>query len=217
MFLDAGLAGREPPGREIFPPIWDAWNARSPEQQAAAWRSSDAEFVARFESLDDEQFAGLHLDLFGMELDATGLARLRLSEHTMHTWDVAVALDPAARLAADGVNLLAGTLGQFAGPLGKPQGDHFRVSVHAASPRRELLLTVADSVQLTDDDAGEPAGSPAAGQSAQVSRRPTVSCGCRVRPSSASCSGGSTRSHTPAEVAADGVSLDKLRAVFPGF
>ena len=88
----------------------------------------------------------------------------------MHTWDVAVALDPAARLAADGVDLLAGTLGQFAGPLGKPQGDHFRVAVHATSPRRELLLTVADSVELTDDDAGEPAGSPAAGQSAQVSQ-----------------------------------------------
>ncbi|HKB30699.1 MAG TPA: maleylpyruvate isomerase family mycothiol-dependent enzyme, partial [Streptosporangiaceae bacterium] len=149
LLLDAGLAGREPPGRESFLPIWDGWNARSPQQQATGWRSSDAALVERFESLTGEELARFHIDMFGMELDAAGLASMRLSEHIMHTWDVAVALDPAARLTADGVDLLAGTLGQFAGRIGKPQGEHFAAVVHTTGPRRDLLLTVGDSVKLT--------------------------------------------------------------------
>src|SRR5207253_1644462 len=35
LMLEAGLAGREPPGREEFPPIWDKWNAKDPQAQAA--------------------------------------------------------------------------------------------------------------------------------------------------------------------------------------
>ena len=27
LFLDAGLNGQDPPGRDAFPPIWDAWNS----------------------------------------------------------------------------------------------------------------------------------------------------------------------------------------------
>jgi hypothetical protein len=27
-FLEAGIAGRDPPGPEIFAPVWDAWNAK---------------------------------------------------------------------------------------------------------------------------------------------------------------------------------------------
>src|SRR5438270_10436418 len=34
-WLTAAVEGTEPPGRESIQPIWDAWNARSPEEQAA--------------------------------------------------------------------------------------------------------------------------------------------------------------------------------------
>ncbi len=212
LFLDAGLAGGESPGREShLAPIWEAWNARSPEQQAAGWRSSDAALVERFESLDDEQLARVHLELFGMELDAVGLARMRLSEHTMHTWDVAVALDPAARLGSDGVDLLAGTLGQLAGRLGKPQGEQFRVAVHTTSPRRDFLLTVGvgagDGAALTDA-ATEPV---AAGHRTDGELRLPCEAFMRL------LFGRLDPRHTPAEVEADGVSLDTVRAAFPGF
>ena len=212
MFLDAGLSGGEPPGRESFQPIWDAWNARSPQQQAAAWRRSDAALVERFESLGDEALAGLRLAVFGMDLDAVGLMRMRLSEHTVHTWDVAVVLDPAARLAADGVDLLAGTLGQFAGRFGKPRGEHFRVAVHTTDPRLDLLLTVADKVELTGEGTEPAAGRPAlAGGPADGELR--LPCEAFIR----LMYGRLDPRHTPAEVAADGVSLDSVRAVFPGF
>jgi uncharacterized protein (TIGR03083 family) len=208
MFLDAGLTGGEPPRLESFQPIWDTWNARTPEQQAAAWRHSDALLVDRFESLDGEALARAHIDLFGWELDAVGLMRLRLSEHTMHTWDIAVALDPAAQLAADGVGLLAGHLGQFAGRSGKPQGEHFRVAVHTTDPRRDMLLTVGDKVELTT---GTQPGQPAGGDEADGDLR--LPCEAFIR----LLTGRLDPGHTPAGVAAGGVSLDALRAVFPGF
>jgi uncharacterized protein (TIGR03083 family) len=211
MFLDAGLAGGDPPGREAFQPIWDVWNARSAEQQAAAWRRSDALLVERFEAVGDEALAGLHLDLFGMELDAVGLLRMRLSEQTVHTWDVAVALDPAARLAAEGVDLLAGTLGQFAGRLAKPPGEHFRVAVHTTDPRRDLMLTVGDKVELTAEDQGQPGHAARRGEQADGELR--LPCEAFIR----LMYGRLDPDHTPAGVAAGGVRLDVLRAVFPGF
>src|SRR5260370_19234654 len=35
LFLEAGLTGQEPPGREEFVPIWDTWNAKDPQAQAS--------------------------------------------------------------------------------------------------------------------------------------------------------------------------------------
>ena len=105
MFLDAGLTGQEPPGRDEFMPIWDSWNAKDPQAQASDALRADQATLERFESLDADQQAGLHLKMFGMELGTAGLARMRVSEHAAHTWDVMVALDPAATLAPDAVAL----------------------------------------------------------------------------------------------------------------
>ncbi len=201
LFLTAGLAGSEPPEREQFMPIWEAWNSRSPQEQAGRWRSSDAAFVDLLESLGDDELARLHLELFGMNLDAVGLARMRLSEHTVHTWDVAVALDPAARLAADGVDLLAGTIGQLAQRMGKPQGAQFRVAVHSTHPRQDVWLTVGDTVQLADRS-----DQPADGELRLPSEAFIRLIYGRLDPR-----------HTPADVTVDGVSLDTLRAVFRDF
>ena len=93
-FLEAGLAGQEPPGPEAFPPVWEAWNARSPEQKAAGSLAANETFVARLEGLSDTTLAGIDLNLFGMEVDAPTLARMRLSELAAHTWDIAVAPRP---------------------------------------------------------------------------------------------------------------------------
>jgi len=35
LFLAAGLTGQDPPGREEFVPIWEVWNAKSPQAQAS--------------------------------------------------------------------------------------------------------------------------------------------------------------------------------------
>jgi len=201
LLLDAGLTGGEPPPREAFQPIWDRWNARSAPEQAASWRRSDGTLVERLESLDDQQLASMRVPMFGMEINAARLASMRLSEHSVHSWDVAVALDPAAQLAPDAVDLLAETLSLLASRLGKPQGEQFRLRVRTTSPQRDLLLTVDSEVRLTE----------AAGQQADGELR--ISCEAFIR----LMYGRLDPRHTPDGVEAEGVSLDSVRAVFPGF
>src|SRR6266566_5476288 len=91
LFLDAGLNGTEPPGPEAFAPIWQAWNDRSPQAQATDALTADETLVKRLEALSPQERDAIRLHLFGMDLDAAGLAKLRLGEHAVHSWDVAVA------------------------------------------------------------------------------------------------------------------------------
>ena len=120
LFLNAGLTGQDPPGREEFVPIWDAWNAKDPQAQAADVLAADAATLERFESFDAGQRAQLRLRAFGREMDLAGVSRMRLGEHAIHTWDVAVALDPSATVAPDAVSLLIDTIGPLAaGPASR--------------------------------------------------------------------------------------------------
>src|SRR6266700_283127 len=157
LFLDAGLSGQDPPGRDAFGPIWEAWNARGPRSQAADALRADKAVVERFESLDAGQRERLRLELFGMDLDTTGLARMRLGEHAIYTWDIAVALDPAATVAPDAVGLLVDTLGQLAVRTAKPGGNQRRLHVLTSSPERHFTLDVAETVTLTasEGDGGD--------------------------------------------------------------
>jgi len=200
MFLDAGLNGEEPPGREAFGPIWDSWNARNPQAQASDALHADQATLERFESLDEGQLARLHLPMWGMDLDATGLARMRVSEHAVHTWDVAVALDPAAKVAPDAVALLVDTLGQFVGRAAKPDGVQRRLRVLTTEPERDFILASGESVTLT----------PAGGEEGLPELRLPAEALIRL------AYGRLDPAHTP-PVQASGVDLDDLRGIFPGF
>ena len=48
--------------------------------------------------------------------------RMRLGEHTLHTWDVAVALDPSAQVSPDAIDLLVDGLGDLVAPGGEAAG-----------------------------------------------------------------------------------------------
>ena len=96
MNLSGALSGTFQIDQAAFQPIWDAWNSKTPEAQAADALTWDEQHVSRLEQLTDDELAGIRFDFIGRELDAAGLIRLRLSEHAVHTWDVAVAIDPAA-------------------------------------------------------------------------------------------------------------------------
>ena len=61
--------------------------------------------MTRIESLTPQQREGFHVVMFGrMPMDLAGVLGLRLSEHAVHAWDVAVTLDPAAKVAPDAVD-----------------------------------------------------------------------------------------------------------------
>lgn len=158
LFMDAGMYDAAMPGIEVLQPIWDLWNGRSPvEQRDFALTSSEA-FTARLESLSPSERASFLLDLFGTEVDVAGLARMRLAEHAVHTWDIAVALDPAATVSPDAVELLVDALGQAAARTGKPSEVPFTVLVTTTEPERSFVISVADAVSL------EPAGSSQSGE-----------------------------------------------------
>ena len=69
-------------------------------------------------------------------LDAAGLIRLRLSEHAIHVWDVAVRHDPGASVADDAILPAMEQITQLFQFVAKPAGDAFRVRVRTTAPER---------------------------------------------------------------------------------
>jgi uncharacterized protein (TIGR03083 family) len=205
IMLPGALGEGDPAGPEAFQPVWDRWNAKSPDEQAADALAADERQVQTLEQLTDEQLAKIALPFFGMELDAVGLVRLRLGEHALHTWDVAVALDPAATVSPDAVDLLIDNVAQFLAPrLGKAPAEPFAVRITTTSPERDWLLATADNVIVTD----------------YPENGPEVPVSEVVMPAEALLRlayGRLDPAHTPAAVTADAADLSQLRRIFPGF
>jgi uncharacterized protein (TIGR03083 family) len=205
MMLPGALGEGEPVSRDAFGPVWDVWNAKTPDEQAADAVETDERHVQTLERLSDEQLGKIRLEMFGNQLDASGVIRMRLGEHVMHSWDIAVMQDPAATLPADAVALLIDRVPQVLAPrLGKPLAEPFAVRITATDPARDYLLTSGESVTVTDWP-----GESAAGVVPQVSMPAEALLRLAY--------GRLDRDHTPAPVSADPDVLDKLRAIFPGF
>ena len=215
LMLPAALGQTEPPGREAYQPIWDRWNAMSPDEQAAAGLMSDAQYVQALDGLSDDELASISYQFFSMTLDAVGVVRLRLGEHALHTWDIAVALDPEAEVSADAVSLLIDNVPAFLAPrLGKPQDPPFRARIRTTGPARDYLLSAtADGVSMSDwpgaaeADAGD--ANTAGAEIADI----TMPAATLLRLSY----GRLDADHTPPAVVAKPGDLDRLRAIFPGF
>jgi len=210
LMLPGALGQGEPVGPGAFQPVWDTWNAKSPDEQAADALAADEKYVSTLEQLSDDELASVSLPFAGMSLDGVGLIRLRLGEHALHTWDVAVTGDPAATVAPDAVSLLIDNVPQFLAPrLGKPQEKPFRARIRTSDPDRDYLLVAADAVTMTDwpgeegEDSGDAAGIAEISMPAEALLRLAYG---RLDPD-----------HTPATVTGSPEDLDRLRAIFPGF
>jgi uncharacterized protein (TIGR03083 family) len=200
LFLTAGLTGADAPDGDALVPIWDRWNALAPRSQLADSVAANEHFIARLEHLEPEQQDAFALTLFGSEVDIAGLTALRVGEHALHTWDIAVALDPAATVAPDAVELLIDTLPQRAAAAGLPVPAGRPVEVVTADPSRTYRLTLDPAVTLTPLDAVTP--------DASVARFPAEAFIRLV-------AGRLDPEHTPLGV--DAPDLDQLRQAFPGF
>jgi uncharacterized protein (TIGR03083 family) len=201
LLLDAGLTGQDPPGRDTFGPIWQAWDAKSAQAQAGEALRADQAVTERFESLDAGQREQLRLKVFGMDLDTAGLARMRLGEHAIHTWDIAVVLDPAATVAPDAVALLIDALGQLVTRTAKPGGADRRWHVSTTTPVRHFTLAAGQSVTLAAAGGGHE-GLPEVGMPAEALVRLVYG---RLDPA-----------HTP-PIETRRANLGELRQLFPGF
>jgi len=201
LMLDAGLRGGQAPGRDSMLPIWQRWDALSPHAQATECATANERLVRRLEGLDAAQLASFRVAAFGRELDAAGLLRSRLSEHAVHSWDIAVALDPAATVAPDSVAQLVDFLPEMAPRVGRPLPRPAVLEVTTSAPERRFAL-IADGVRLE----------PWSGQPAEGSLLLPAEALFRL------IYGRLDEAHRPPlTLSAPAVTLEDLRAIFPGF
>jgi uncharacterized protein (TIGR03083 family) len=201
MFLDAALSGRPAPGNEAFPPVWDAWNQRPPDAQARDCLEFNDAFITRIDALSDDSLR-IPVTVFGMDVAVGDLARMRVSEHALHSWDIAVVFNPTAQVAPDAVTLMIDTLTQLVAWAGKPRGQAFTLRLRTSAPQRDFALAVHERVELQ----------PFSGQAVTGSLDLTAEALLRLvygRLDAASA--------PPVELDADDVTLDDLRQVFAGF
>lgn len=201
--LAAGVAGTEPPPFEELVAVWDAWNARTPEQQAADSLAANAAFLEQVGALDEEQRARFSVEAFNGRQDLLGLARLRLGEHAVHTWDVLVAADPSAEVAPDATAALLPGIDELVARAGQRSDEPLRVAVTTSDPAAAFLLEV---------DGDGPRLSPAAGPDAGTGATLTLPAASFIR----LVYGRLDPEHT-GDVQVEGTDLETLRQVFPGF
>jgi uncharacterized protein (TIGR03083 family) len=204
-WLTAAREHTEPIDQDAMQKIWDTWNARGPQEQVTEAVKADARLVEAYEGMSAEELAAAHLSIFGgmMELDGEGLALFRLPEHAVHVWDVAVALDPSARVAPYAVDLLVDGLAGRMGWMAKPSGATWSVRVETTEPARTLVLAATpESVTLENGGSDQPDG---------VVRMPAESL-LRLtfgRLDDSNADG--------VDTSAARIGVSDLRAVFPGF
>jgi uncharacterized protein (TIGR03083 family) len=179
--------------------VWDDWNARDPFEQATSALVADADLLFRLDHLDETRREAFRFRMGPFELDFDGFVALRLNEHVLHTWDVAVALDPAAQLPDDATEVLVDKLGMMVPLIGKPIGREHLVKVQTSDPVRAFTVALgSDALVLTPTG---PIAEPDLELASEAFIRLVYG---RLDPD-----------HTP-PMAKDG-SLDELRQAFPGF
>jgi uncharacterized protein (TIGR03083 family) len=205
LLLDAGLHGADAPGREQFAKIWDVWNAMSPNEQATSCLVADSAFLQGLDEVPVDQLEALQMTLFGTPADASRLLGLRVAEHAIHTWDVVVMRDPSAEVAEDAVARMIDHLDAVAARSGTTTSGPLEVDITTTAPERVFRLSVAEKVVLGPAPTGDDS-SPATSNV----RMPGEALVRLVY-------GRLDADHTPAGVEAEGIDLDVLRSVFPGF
>ncbi|MEV0055928.1 maleylpyruvate isomerase family mycothiol-dependent enzyme [Saccharopolyspora shandongensis] len=189
-----GLAERD------ITPVWRRWDAMSATEQREAWRAADTR----------------HLELLGSAVDATlripccaGLlsvpfyAGYRLSEQSVHGWDVEVALDPSATVPPAEVELLWQRLDRVATRFRDAEAlarlKPGQVALELTEPRRTLCLDLGGELHILPCEPGDPTAT--VWGTAEAVLRLVYG-----------------RNRTEDGVTADGAAtVDDLRSLFPGY
>ena len=201
LLLEAGVGGRPAPEFGEFSAVWDAWNAKPPQAQAADSLAANAAFLDRVAGLDAQQRTSFAVEMFNGQQDLLGLVRLRLAEHAVHTWDVLVVGDPQAEVAPDATSALLAGLDDLVARAGQRSDQPLRVAVRTTAPEAAFLLEVdGDGPRLVPGWDGD----------APAALRLPAEAFIRL------VYGRLDADHTP-HVEVEGVDLATLRAVFPGF
>jgi uncharacterized protein (TIGR03083 family) len=184
-------------------PIWDEWNAKSPDQQAADALAADQALLERLNGLSPAEQAQ-RFAMGPFDLDLRSYLALRLNEHVVHTWDVAVTLDDTATISPEAAAFLIDSLPMIAGFAGKPTGAERTITVHTDAPHRHLEIALRpDGVALSTATDETGAGSPDLQLPGEALVRLVQG---RLDPD-----------HSPTLSESQAAELSELRKVFPGF
>jgi uncharacterized protein (TIGR03083 family) len=207
-FVEAGRLGLPAPGVEAFTPVWERWDAKLPRVQSDDAIVVDRRFLDQLEALGDSERQSWTLTMFGGDRVLTDVVSMRLSEHAIHTWDVVVALDDQAVISPDAVSLLIDGLDQVVARVSGPVEQALRVNIVTYDPSRRFLLVAGpegSSLEAVGDDAD---------QRVEGDEGPTLDLPAEalIRLVFGRLDG----DHTP-PLQAQGIDLDVLRQLFPGF
>jgi uncharacterized protein (TIGR03083 family) len=199
------LGDAEAPGPDFNQGVWDRWNALSPQEQAAGWLGSDEALVAALEAVPEARHDDLPVKLAFLPepLPLAGFAAMRLSEVAQHGWDVRAGVDPAAALIEPSAQLLAehlsGGLGFMLGFIGKPASAREHAVIEISKTPYRIVLD--DAARLTTE--ARSATATFDGPLEAAMRLVYGRLGPRFTPAGLDVSGN--------------ITLDELRAAFPGF
>lgn len=200
LFVEAGRRGDAVPGFDQFPAVWERWNAKSPEQQAADCLVADRSFIELVQTIEPSQRDRWRLEMFGAERTLVDVVSMRLSEHTLHTWDIVVSIDAGAGLADDAVALLVDSMGARIERVSPT--EELTVELSTVEPERSYVLELTPGSARLRPGTGEE-GLPRLQLPAEAFIRLVAG---RLDPD-----------HTPASVHVRGFDLEALRRAFPGF
>jgi uncharacterized protein (TIGR03083 family) len=196
--LEAAQAGVPLPD-DVAQPVWDEWNAKSPQAQADDALVEDERLGKAFESVDEADRERIEFPFGPLTVSFETAVALRLNEHALHTWDIEVMSVPGAVLAPDAAAVIIDNLGLVGRFSAKPTGDEREVRVRTHEPLRHFTVRLTpDSAQLLEGDGG-----------VHPDLELPAESFCRL------VYGRLDPDHSP-QVAANGEVLDLLRRVFPG-
>jgi uncharacterized protein (TIGR03083 family) len=199
--LDAGLAGADAPGMDVYQGIWARWDAKGPVEMRDDALASDTTLTEKLEALTPEQAEAFGITLWAGPMDLAGVVRMRLSEHALHTWDVEASFSTEPTVPADTAGLLLPGVGAMAGRAGKPQDPAYRVVLESTDGHGAWTVSTADPVTMSEGAEDGADG---------VVRLPSEAIlrllSGRLRPD-----------YTPALVESGERGVADLRVAFPGF
>lgn len=143
--------------------VWARWDSSSRREQAVGFLEWNDKLLELFESLSEEQLDTVRIDLGYLPepVDVTTLVRMRLSEFTLHSWDVRSASDQGATLAPEAVPELLAQRTIDLSWVSKPaelDGKFAVLKVVTTEPATDLTLNLTDPVSLADGSTDEPDG-----------------------------------------------------------
>jgi uncharacterized protein (TIGR03083 family) len=160
--LEAGLRGAEPMTDEQRRAVWGYFDGLQPDEMLPAFRQANADFFQLLDSLTDDE---LRRTVFwiGGEVPVATVFGGRLSEQTLHAWDIRWARDKEARLSPAAVpdvleyNLRPSAVGRLAKPERAEQLVGKTIEFRHSQPAGTVSMQIrSDGVTTADGRAASP-------------------------------------------------------------